>query len=454
MTRIRLAVCCLLACAAARAEDPPMLTEHAFLDELPVVLSVTRLAQPISESPTAVTLVDREMIVASGARDIPEVLRLVPGMAVGFESGHNPVVTYHGLADQFPRRMQVLVDGRSIYTPDVASVRWSDLPLALEDIERIEVIRGPAAATYGANSFLGAISITTRHPAEVRGALLAVRRGSEGIEDGVLRYAASLGAVDLRGTFAYRSDAGFDQRFDDRRIRQATLRADYRAGLADSIELQLGASEVPRQDGFVGDDVQPIRTVTGRSHYEQLRWRHTLGEEQELSLQAYHRHQRHDDRLGGFALPVLDASLETDRYDLELQHTVGSGTAGWRLVWGAGGRLDQLRAPLYFARADTLENQLWHGFGNLEFRLGSLLVNAGAMLEQSDIAGRQLSPRLALSYHLTPQQTVRAGVSRAYHTPGLFDTLADLRVPLLPPPLPRVSLFRGGLDLEPESILS
>ncbi|MCP4043706.1 MAG: Plug domain-containing protein, partial [Gammaproteobacteria bacterium] len=182
---------------------PPLPTEEDFLGELPVVLSVTRLAQPLAETPASVTIIDREMIEASGARNIAELFRLVPGMQVGSWNGHAFSVTYHGLSDQFSRRMQVLVDGRSVYSPDIGGVRWSYLPLALDDIARIEVIRGPNAATYGANSFLGVISISTRQTAEVSGSRITLNRGEDDIADVTLRHAGAVGEVDYRFTLGY-----------------------------------------------------------------------------------------------------------------------------------------------------------------------------------------------------------------------------------------------------------
>jgi len=112
-----------------------------YLGDMPVVLSVSRLAQPLAEAPGAVTVINREMIHASGFREIPDLLRLVPGFYVGWYDGTMATVN-RGLPDQYSRRMQVLVDGRSIYTPLFGGVQWSDLPLAMDDIERIEVIRG------------------------------------------------------------------------------------------------------------------------------------------------------------------------------------------------------------------------------------------------------------------------------------------------------------------------
>ena len=192
-----------MALALLPASLPAQQDEAAFLSELPVVLSATRLKQSRHETPAAVTVIDRHMIEASGARTLVDVLRLVPGMMTGYATGNHQVVSYHGMADEFARRMQVLVDGRSVYQPDFGGVSWSSLPLALEDIDRIEVIRGPNSVAYGTNSFLGVISIITRHAAEEQGTYTKLTRGSDDIGDALLRHGGRKGHLDYRVTFKY-----------------------------------------------------------------------------------------------------------------------------------------------------------------------------------------------------------------------------------------------------------
>jgi len=134
---------CPLQSFAESELDQLMGSEDEFLDNLPIILSATRLAQPLNEVPIAMTVIDREMIDASGARTIPDLLRLVPGFQMGYFDGNSPVVTYHGLGSEQSRRVQVLIDGRSVYVPTLAAIQWSNLIIGIEEIERIEVIRGP-----------------------------------------------------------------------------------------------------------------------------------------------------------------------------------------------------------------------------------------------------------------------------------------------------------------------
>jgi iron complex outermembrane receptor protein len=122
------------------------------------------------------TVIDSELINASGARDISELLRLVPGMMVGY-TGNQAAVNYHGTNANDARRMQVLIDGRSVYRAGLATVDWSDIPVAMEDIERIEVFRGPNTVSYGANALMAVVNILTRNAADSHGTRLKVTRG-------------------------------------------------------------------------------------------------------------------------------------------------------------------------------------------------------------------------------------------------------------------------------------
>ncbi|MBE9564971.1 MAG: TonB-dependent receptor, partial [Proteobacteria bacterium] len=159
--------------------------DELFFD-MPIVLSANRLEQPIADAAVSISVIDSETIEASGARTIPEVLRLIPGIQVGFSGnqfGDEPkyVVTYHGHSDQYSKQMQVLIDGRSIYEPLLGGILWKTIPVNIDDIERIEVSRGPNLATYGSNTFQAAINIITRTAAEDQGSYVRTNIGNHDI---------------------------------------------------------------------------------------------------------------------------------------------------------------------------------------------------------------------------------------------------------------------------------
>lgn len=138
--------------------------ELSLTSDIPEVLATTRLRQPKSRVPGTTTIIEGELIRALGIMNLVEVFRLVPGMTVAAVGSNNPVTSYHGTVHYEQRRMQVLVDGRTSYRPNLADVDWNAMPVPLELIERIEVSRGPNAAAYGINAFLATINIITRSP--------------------------------------------------------------------------------------------------------------------------------------------------------------------------------------------------------------------------------------------------------------------------------------------------
>jgi len=455
------------ACAAAPlgvADEAVLLSEQEFYAPLPVVLTASRLAQSLDDAPAAVSVIDRQMISASGARNLADLFRLVPGFQVGFESGHRHVVTYHGLADQFARRLQVLIDGRSVYLPSFGGVSWSDLPVVLDDIERIEVIRGPNAATYGTNAFLATISISTRHAAADPGGFVRASAGSNDIRDGVLRTAGGSEAVQYRLTAAYQQDSGYGLRNDDRQITLFNGRIDGRAGDVDEIEYQFGYNDGPRGRGYADDVLNPEHDQEITSRFQQLRWRHRLESGDEVAVQFYYNHHESDEQflsepiaaLGGTQLP-LNYDVRSERYDAELQHIVGIGETA-RLVWGAGARLDRVEWPGFLGTPDAIDHHHYRLFGNLEWRATErLLFNVGAMYEHSSITGHDLSPRLAANYRLAPGHTLRASVSSATRQPVLLEEQSFARfclVPTDPTCSDFTQTFASSGNLDPEEIIS
>ncbi len=425
----------LLAFAAAAgplADD--MVSEQAYLGEVPVVLSASRMSQPVSEVPDPVTVIDREMIRASGFREIADLFRLVPGFYVGYFNGHDPVVA-HGPANRYFGRVQVLVDGRSVYSPLWGTVDWTGLPLALEDIERIEVVRGPNAANYGANAFLGVINIITRHAQEDRGTTVSAAAGQPGMTDTLLRHGGRLGELSYRVTLGTRSDDGFDGKHDGKRVTLFTARGDYQLNLTDTLQAQVGYNGSKRGVGFFGDPFDIARDENVDSHFEQLRWQRSLSADNEVSLNLYHTYHGladsyitlpYTDPTGIQVLPTpISYDTTGERYEAELQNNL-SPAYGLRLVWGAATRIDRIRAPLYLGAPDTRESRLQRLFGSAEWHVTrDWVFNAGAMWEHNDVTGSDISPGAALIYHLSPRQTVRVGISSALRTPTLLEDEAD-----------------------------
>jgi len=434
---------CLCSTAAATHEG----AEHVYFEEFPVVLTASRLKQPQSESPNAMTVIDRAMIKASGARTIVEIFRLVPGMYVGYATGNTPIVSYHGTPEMYARRMQVLIDGRSIYLQPFVGVTWADIPVNLDDIERIEVVRGPAAAAYGANSLQGVINIITTDPVNKRNNRVAVSQGNGGISDASARLSHSGEQLSYRLTASHREDAGSDfaPMNDGIRSEQVNFRSNLQVDNENYIDMQLGYSDSTLAQGFLGR-TDPWRNISSTSDFQQIEWHRTTSAGREFKVSYHHTARSYQDS----TQPVNKDNFQVHRHELGFQHILTLNDVN-RLVWGANLRYESAATSILFQPAKSLQgNQL---FLNDEWRIHpSLLMNAGAMLENDGWGNRNVSPRVSLNYHLTPEHTLRTGISVAYRTPSMIEYGANSSY--VSTPLNSNNNLTGNPNLRPEKVVS
>ena len=494
-----LLTCLLLASGnGVAAQREEAVSEAYFFEELPVVLGATRLAQPLADSPTAMTVIDREMIKASGAMSIPDLLRLVPGFTVGFYSGMRASASYHGLADQYARDMQVLLDGRSIYDPGYGGVCWPDMPIDMDEINRIEVIRGPNATAYGSNSYAGVINIITQHPADTYGGKLIATAGNDGRRKLYGRYARQVSDFGILLSTAYEDGDGFPTREDDYNYRWFNLHGDKQLDAKNQLQLTLGASRGSYEEGYSAP-LQDIRDLDNHYQYQHLKWLHEESDANRLQLQLYHNHLKIKDayespklsemilalddlqaipeplRLDAFAtqmgaanfedflnaLNITDSrfliswlGLESHRYDLELEQTLMP-VAGLRLAWGLGLRRDEARSDQIFHRTDPVARNQARLFVNTEWRATEQFVfNLGGMFEDYQAHAPLFSYRAAANYHLDHQNTFRINASRAYRIPTLYEEHVNFVIFLGEPFNDINTWFISQHDLDPQSLNS
>jgi len=282
----------------------PAVADDLFIDnqDLPQVLTATRLKQSPAAVPGSMTVLDSELIRASGARDIPELLRLVPGMMIGYGAGNQPTVNYHGSNVNDARRMQVLIDGRSVYRAGLATVDWSDIPVALEDIERIEVFRGPNTVSYGANALMAVVNILTRNPADSHGTRLQLTRGQDGINDYYASHGLGWDGGDLRLSVSGQQDDGFDEdQFghdyrDSRRLNRINLNAIHYLAPEQTLEWQLAVKEGSNQRPYT---YQPVfgryqagndADVNAKDYAGSVRWNIDFNPDHSLYVQGSAQH--------------------------------------------------------------------------------------------------------------------------------------------------------------------
>jgi iron complex outermembrane receptor protein len=450
------------------------LSEDYFYDDLPVVLSAARLGQSQADTPTAMTVIDRKMIQASAALNIPDLLRLVPGFTIGFYAGSRATVSYHGHADEYARDMQVLIDGRSIYDPVYGGIPWSEISLSLDEILRIEVIRGPNAAAYGSNSYAGVINIVTDRIEDMPSTIASATIGYGQTRYIEAAHSVKLGDLQYRLSASYNEDEGFDDRDDSSRVKWLKFTSDYQLDEDNSLNAEVAVAGGDYDEGHT-NLLQEEREVSSKYNYQSLEWNHFISPENKVNIQFYHNYYEVDDiyytptiseqvialeELQDFdeairpdifaaslsggrydfesllqALNMTDSpfvfswiGLKSHRYDLEIENTLEP-IDDLRIAWGVGARHDRGESPWLFQKDEAISRDLYRLFLNSEWYANqSTVINAGAMLEKFEGKKQVFSPRLGINYHLTPANTVRISGSRSYRMPTIYEDNVNLAV--------------------------
>lgn len=446
----------------AAAQTNVLVSEKDFLGDMPIVLSVSRLAQRLDETPGAVTLIDRDMIRRTGARDVADLLRLVPGFQTSnsFENVA-PLASYHGGFDSYSNRIQVLVDGRSAYSPYfIGSIGPGLQTVALEDIERIEVLRGSNSAAYGGRAFLGVINIITRDTVDTLGLQARLNRGENGIRDSQARIGWGQDRATFRLSADRRADEGLQGSNGHNQTDRINFRVDLRGNVDDEIQLRAGSLVMKAGRGFSGVADNPVRDSMFDSAYAQFDWKHTLSENQDLAFGFSHAQESYKDIFSLSLLPLLgingsvdvDGSGRASNDNLTLQHTFRLGT-DLRVVWGGELRREQVTSKSLYNTDAALVTDFTRLFGNAEWRFAKdLVLNAGAMAEKNSVSGDTFAPRLMLNWHAADGQTLRAGLSKAYRPPSAYETSANVRY-TFNGTLLRVTTLASG-NVQPESVLA
>lgn len=417
--------------SAAAAQTPDAVSEKDYLSEVPVVLSVSRLPQRLDETPGSVTIIDRQMIRMSGARDVADLLRFVPGFRVSssFES-NTPQGSYHTSLSDYSNHMQVMVDGRSVYSAYMQGSTGPGLQtVALEDIERIEVHRGSNSAAYGARAFLGTINIVTRDPVDTEGTQVQLAGGDNGIQDGLVRLGWGDDDARMRLTADGRADNNLRGASGPARVQRVNLRADVRASNRDVVELRTGQSVIDAGVGFAGDNGNNVRTRQIDTSFVQLDWRRSLGMDEDLAVQVSRTEEVIQDHFTYVPAPsvIIDFGGRASNDNLSLQHTLRASRTV-RLVWGGELRRETIVLRPVYDTPNAFVTDFSRLFGNVEWRLHpDLLLNTGALFERSSIAGEHLSPRTMLNWRVAEGHTLRYGLTEAFRPPSNYEKYANVR---------------------------
>jgi iron complex outermembrane receptor protein len=433
----------MFSCAVTANPDfvEGVFTDMNLLDEpmmdIPIVLTAARLRQSQLDTPASVTVIDAQTIAALGFKDIEEVFRLVPGMLVGYHSSggeKSPSVSYHGTQAAEHRRLQVLIDGRSIYKPALAQVSWANIPLAIEDIDRIEVIRGPSSAIYGANAYLGTINILTKHPNAKQGISAKFRAGNRHVADAYINVSGKISQTDVHVTLADKHKSGFDYLEDGENNNRDSvsslftqIRTFTQLNTHSSIEWQTGIKTgVSLQNYSDGIEYVSEADVKAQDSFVWSKYNYEFSGSQFSHLQVYSQSFKQTQEwracgsINGFDIcGNLDSNTNESKSEIEYQHT-STWNNQLRTVAGMRLRLDEFDSKTYNnGRSDNLNSS---AFTSIEYQLSDrVLLNLSGMYESDDLNGNNFSPRVAINYHLSSIETLRFIYSQAIRSPSLYE---------------------------------
>jgi iron complex outermembrane receptor protein len=425
----------------ACSEQTPDLTKKSLEDLMNIeVSSVSKKVQKTSLAATAIFVISREDIRNSGALNIPDLLRMVPGLDVAQIDSGNWAISARGFNGQYSNKLLVLIDGRTVYSPIFAGVFWDSQNVPLDTIERIEVIRGPGAAVWGSNAVNGIINIITRSAGNTQGGYIVAGAGDASVGPETIVYGGKAGAL---GDYRVSAE-GFNNSAlptlsrlpgqDDWRFLHGGFRTDTTLSAKDSLTAegeayQGNAGEI----AFVPVSLLPPENATlalrdSFTGWNLLtRWNRTVSPGSATSLQVYFdRTSRGDSTY----------SIGLDTFDIDFQHHTVWG-ARQDIVWGLGYRVTSDNITPDFrisATPQSRHTQLFSSFAQDEIAIvpNRVHLSLGARFEHNDYTGFNLQPSARMVWTPNSKNSVWAAVSGADRTPARSDTSFRVNFEALP----------------------
>ena len=443
--------------AASASSSSVIALKQLSLEELMnvPVTSVSRIAEPYRDAAAALTVLTQEHIRRSGATNIPEALRGVPGLHVARQTANSWAISSRGFSSANSEKLLVQMDTRSIYTPLFSGVFWDVQDYIMADIDRIEVIRGPGAALWGANAVNGIINIITKPASDTQGTHIKASAGTDEMLFAIRHGARAGGAGHFRVFAKYlerEASSHTSSSDDDWRLGHVGFRGDWTPDTGDGFTLQgdVYAGEIGR--------LAPSVTIIGRpgptgdletrvSGGNVLgRWRRTFTADSDLEFRAYYDRTHRND-------PSFNDDLDT--IDLELQHRF-SPRARHDVVWGLNYRYLSNRNEgkgIFALQPPSSEDHLFSAFVQDQIALqDNFRVTVGTKLEHNDFSGFEIQPSLRAAWDITPKHTLWAAVSRAVRTPTRLER--DISIDVTNPAVSPVARLVGNSEFRAEELLA
>ncbi|HXP86707.1 MAG TPA: TonB-dependent receptor [Bryobacteraceae bacterium] len=422
------------------------------------VTSASKKAENLADAPAAIFVMTSEDIRRGGFASLPEALRMVPGLYVAKVNSHWWTISARGFNDYLNNKMLVLIDGRSVYTPQFGGVFWELQDMPLDDIDRIEVIRGPGGTLWGANAVNGVINIVTKRSQDTQGFSLKTSAGNEEGYSASVRYGDRIGE-DL--TYRIFGKTGYTEpgvgpsgqnAYDAWNLSQGGIRVDSRLSSSDTLSFESGMYEGRLQSDlplFTGPGASQSLVPSSylvRGGHVLSRWDHRFSETSTGSLLGY---CDWTDRVD-----VVDEIRNTCH--MEVQHGFQIGTRH-SLTWG----LD----------ADTTDGRVYesftvHGipaeqrtttaglFAQSDFDIlpDRLRLSAGSKFEYNSYTGFEIQPQIRAVWTPSHSHSIWSAVSRAVRTPGQAYESEEFKFAGLPGAIPTYLAALGNPGLQAETL--
>ena len=453
---------------AESAEPDADLTELSLEELMGIeVTTPSKKEESLFDTPAAVYVVTGDEIRRSGVRTIPDALRIVPGVEVAQINANEWAVTIRGFNNSTANKLLVLIDGRSVYEPFFSGVFWDEVDTLIEDIDRIEVIRGPGGAIWGANAVNGVINIITKSAKDTQG--LFAEGGGGNVEQGFadLRYGGkagenlyyrAFGKFFNRDSFENRSGGDGD---DDWRSYRAGVRLDWDNKDRDEVTVHGDIYKIDANRSLTVSSLFPPFEETSRVENDitggdvLLRWTHAFSEGSNTVFQTYYDIVDRD--IG------LLTKEKRQTFDLEFLNRLNFHfLIDHDLIWGLGYRVidEDLDGEFVFDPGqDDRTDNLFSAFIQSEMTLlhEELFLTIGSKFERNDFSGFEIQPNVRLLWEVNETNRVWAAVSRAVRTPSR--TEHDVRFvadAFLNPEtgLPTLVVITGNDDFDSEDLLS
>jgi iron complex outermembrane receptor protein len=453
----------------AHAQAPPTDLAVATLEDLMniQITSASRKEQRAEDVPAAVYVITRDDIRRSGMTSVPDLLRLVPGVQVAQINSSKWAVSVRGFNGLYSNKLLVLVDGRSVYNPLFSTAMWDTEDLMLDDVDRIEVIRGPGGAVWGANAVNGVINILTRTAAETSGLLVRAGAGTFERSSTAVRYGGTIanGAYRVYTQLTNHGDSDLPSQAapnDHWQSLTSGFRGDWSKG-PDAFMLTSSITAGQERPLWANLDV-PGSGITGNSGLSNTqvgdalaRWTHTRDGGATLQLQSYVDLAHRRESIGEYHRHTVD--FDADYHStLDRRHDVVFGGGYRDIAEAMDGGLGYVFNP------NRHQEQVVNAFAQDEISLAGrrIALTLGGKIEHTTDEGFSLQPTARVMWNLRPRQHLWAAVSQALRTPSLVDEGIRVDLPVIPAggpgnigsPLPLALVSMGNPAVTNERLVS